>query len=268
MKTKYLIAPILMALFISLSLTASASMLIPADDKAKENAKALENSDVISDTQASNLELLPDCGKPICKKDFMQYKPSPVKPINPGKPAKTETCYKLMGVDWNILPVNYVINPINPQGLSESFVTSAISTSAETWDLATSKELFSNAYTIDYGAQYGIQNFKNAIVFGSYSNSNVIAVTSVWYTRKTKQIIEFDMLFNTKFTWGDATINPAVMDLQNIATHELGHSVGLSDLYTSACSEVTMYGYSSYGETKERTLEQPDITGLQKIYGA
>ena len=57
------------------------------------------------------------------------------------------------------------------------------------------------------------------------------------------------------------------MDLQNIATHELGHSAGLNDIYSSTCSEVTMYGYSSYGETKKRTLEQPDITGLQKIYG-
>jgi len=30
---------------------------------------------------------------------------------------------------------------------------------------------------------------------------------------------------------------------------------------------VTMYGYSNYGETSKRTLEQPDITGLQSMYG-
>ena len=56
------------------------------------------------------------------------------------------------------------------------------------------------------------------------------------------------------------------MDLQNIATHELGHAVGLDDIYTSTCSEVTMYGYSTYMETKKRTLEQPDIKGISGIY--
>ena len=75
------------------------------------------------------------------------------------------------------------------------------------------------------------------------------------------------MLFNEHYMWGDAAINPSLMDLQNIATHELGHSIGLGDIYTTTCSAVTMFGYSDNGETSKRTLEQPDITGLQKMYG-
>jgi tryptophanase len=47
-----------------------------------------------------------------------------------------------------------------------------------------------------------------------------------------------------------------------------GHGVGLDDVYDTACSEVTMYGYSTYGEIKKRDLETPDIIGLQKLYGA
>jgi len=57
------------------------------------------------------------------------------------------------------------------------------------------------------------------------------------------------------------------MDLQNIATHELGHAVGLNDIYSGSCSYVTMYGYSTEGDIGKRTLEQPDITGLQTMYG-
>ncbi len=196
--------------------------------------------------------------------DFIHYKKAAG---GFGKPARPDACYKLMGVKWSALPVAYVINPTNPSGLSEAFVISAVSTSAEVWDVATSKELFNNAYAVDYGAHYGVQNYVNAIVFGDYADNNVIAVTSVWFSRRSKQIVEFDMLFNVKYVWGDATVNSSVMDLQNIATHELGHSVGLSDLYTSSCSAVTMYGYSSNGETSKRTLEQPDVAGLQKMYG-
>jgi len=236
---------------IALSILVTGSMLIPANDNAKENAKAPENSLVIDDNWG------------LERVDFIHY----VKPENPGNSGKTSTCYKLMGVKWKSLPVNYVINPINSQGLSESFITSTISKSAETWDSSTSSELFDNDYTIDYSATYGVQDFKNSIDFADYPNDEVIAVTSVWYTRVGRQIVEFDQRYNTRFEWGDATINSSKMDLENIAVHELGHAVGLADIYSTSCSDVTMYGYSTEGETSKRTLEHPDITGLQTMYG-
>jgi hypothetical protein len=160
-----------------------------------------------------------------------------------------------------------VINPTNPQGLGSTFITSAVSTSAETWDANTSKELM-DGYTIDDTVTYGVQDYKNTISFGNYSTEGVIAVTTVWYNPATRAIVEFDIMFDTDWTWGNATVDNKTMDLQNIATHELGHAIGLADVYDSACSEVTMYGYSDYGETKKRTLEIPDITGLQTLYGA
>lgn len=242
---------LVMVLVIIFSVTVVASMVIPVNDNAKENSKGTENSPVIGENW--DLERV----------DFIHY----IKPVNPGKPGKTNTCYKLMGVEWKSLPVNYIVNPSNPHGLSESFVTSAVSTSAETWDSVTSSELFNNIYMVDYSVQYGVQDFKNSIAFGDYPNDGVIAVTSVWYTRVGKQIVEFDQLYNTRFNWGDATVNPLVMDLQNIATHELGHAVGLDDIYSTSCIAVTMYGYSTEGETSKRTLEQPDVTGLQQMYG-
>ncbi len=249
MKNKILTA--LVSFLVISAVFVSASMLIPTNDKARENAKAPENSPVIDENW--DLERI----------DFIHY----VKPENPGRPEKTEKCYKLLGVKWKSLPVNYVINPLNPDGLSEEFVVSAISTSAETWDETTISELFNDDYGIDYTEAYGIQNFVNVIDFGDYPDDRVIAVTSIWYTPRGKQIVEFDIRFNTRFSWGDATINATTMDLQNIATHELGHGAGLDDIYSSSCTEVTMYGYSTKGEVKKRTLEQPDITGIQILYG-
>jgi len=245
MKTKLI--PILLITVLILSLTATASMLIPASDKGKEK------SPVISENGAFE------------RIDFIHYA-KPDKPGKPSRPPKEANCYKLLGIKWKTLPVDYTINPIN-SGLEEGFVTSAILTAAETWDIVTSSNLF-NTFTTDYTAEYGVQNFENAIVFGDYPDSNVIGVTSIWFTRRGKQIVEFDMLFNTDFTWGDATIDPTLMDLENIATHELGHGIGLDDIYTSTCSAVTMYGYSGYGDVAKRTLEPADITGLQDMYGA
>lgn len=201
------------------------------------------------------------------KIEFIHWKKGYGKP-EWAKAPKPPSCYKFFSpkVKWTILPVNYVINPINPQNLSKNFIGDAVFNSAETWDGETGKELM-NGYTVDPAATYGDQNYINAITFGNYPTEGVIAVTTVWYNPATKAIVEFDMMFDTDWTWGDATVDSSKMDLQNIATHEFGHGVGLGDVYDSVCSEVTMYGYSNYGEIDKRTLEPPDITGIQKLYG-
>lgn len=242
----------------------SASMLLPVNEKAKENAKAAENSLVIEETNAGELELTTNGLERI---DFIHYKKGYAKPEGIG--LKQPSCYKFLSGSkprWKSFPVNYVINPSNPQSLSESFVTSAISTSAETWDASTSVELFNDVYSIDSTAVFGVQNYQNALAFGNYPSSGVIAVTSIWWNPTTKAIVEFDILFDTDFAWGNADVDSSKMDLQNIAVHEIGHGVGLGDIYDSVCGEVTMYGYSTEGETKKRSLETPDITGLQKLY--
>lgn len=245
MKTKSFTILASFLIFATLIFSAAATMMIPANDKAKENPPGLERIEFIH-----------------YKKDFARPETA--------KAPKPPSCYKFLTptkVRWKTTPVNYVINPTNPQNLNETFVTTAIFNGVETWDANTSKELMSDAYTIDYTATYGVQNYQNAISFGNYPTAGVIAVTSVWYNPAIKAIVEFDMMFDTDWIWGDAILNSSVMDLQNIATHELGHGVGLADVYDSVCSEVTMYGYSDYGEIQKRTLEQSDVKGLQTLYG-
>ncbi len=188
---------------------------------------------------------------------------------NNGK-AKTTTCYSFLSprkVKW-LSTASYAINPSNLQGLSEDFIKNAIFNSAEIWDGVTSKEIANNNILVESIAVYGKKDGKNVIVFGNnYSDPNVIAVTSVWYNTRTGAILEFDISFETDYQWGDAEVNPQLMDLQNIATHELGHAFGMGDVYKDACSPVTMYGYADYGETQKRTLEEADVKGFQLLYG-
>lgn len=262
---KILLGILITVVILGLSGIATASMLIPAANQAKEKGNA-DASPVIDKTAAGEWDLK---APGLEKIEFIHYKKDFAKPET-AKAPKSPTCYKFLTstkIRWGSLSVNYVINPTNPQVLDETFIANAILNSAEIWDAATGKELMNNYYTTDYTATYGVQNYKNAIVFGNYPTKGVIAVTSVWYNPVTKTIVEFDMMFDTDFIWGDATLDSSIMDLQNIATHEFGHGVGLADLYTSTCTEVTMYGYSNNGEIKKRTLESPDITGLQTLYG-
>jgi len=231
-------------LLIGIASFVSASMLIPANENAED--KILKEGAIEPNG--------------LIRVDFIHY-------AN-GKSAavgQASACYKLLGVKWADLPVSYTINPAN-SGLNDDEVISAISTSAETWDSATSKELFSNFVGINNPRGFG-QDYVNTIMFGNIADNRIIAQTSIWYIPRGKRLVEFDVVFNNYYEWGDASINPTLMDLQNIATHELGHGAGLDDLYNSVCSLQTMYGYSNDGETIKRDLASGDIAGIKKLYG-
>ena len=208
---------------------------------------------------------------PLEKVTFIHYKKdnSNGNAYGRAKPGGT-SCYSFLssGAKWKAIE-DYLVNPSNSDALSESFTQAAADAGVAEWE-AYAGNIFGNS-SVDYTASYNNGNLdgKNTVSFGT-EDPGVIAVTTVWGyfsgPPKFRELIEWDLLYNDEyFTFGDAIANPALMDLQNIATHELGHSAGLADLYNS-CIEETMYGFSSEGETKKRTLNSGDIAGIQKLY--
>ena len=186
----------------------------------------------------------------------------------PGGGGKPPTGYSLTGCKWKTLPLTLVMNPTG-SGLSEAQVYEAIYLGSEEWDAWTGKEIVSSYQISSTAALDGPTVDKvNEIVFGPIADTNIIAQCTYWYYRTTRELVDFEIVFNTHYTWGNAAETPGVMDVQNIATHEIGHGFGLADLYKDDFSEQTMYGYGSAGETKKRTLELGDIAGIQKLYGA
>ncbi len=269
MKTKTLIT---VSLGIFAILIMGICLLNPADSSAGEKILAQGNNDKVP----PGLKNIPPGLEKIV---FIHYKKGagkkdkPVKPDKPGKPTSEPECYGFLanGVKWKS-DINIYIDT-NIGG------TDAIEEATMEWDRWTSASLFPAVQNwiitdnLDWDGDTGDQpDGKNELLFGDYSNSNVIAITVVWGyfsgPPKFREIFEFDILFNdTDYIWGDAVGDSTVMDLQNIATHELGHGLGLGDIYVDSCSDVTMYGYSGYGEIIKRDLAGPDVTGLQELYG-
>lgn len=56
----------------------------------------------------------------------------------------------------------------------------------------------------------------------------------------------------------------AAYDLQNVATHEAGHFFGLGEELVD--EDATMFIRSGRGETKKRTLDKDDLTGIGALY--
>jgi hypothetical protein len=203
----------------------------------------------------------------------------PDKPEKPdgGKPGE----YLLTGYKWENLEEGLTLY------VGEDIDVSVITTSAEEWDYYAGEELVNTVTldtTIDIFDEFddpetpiydASPDGNNELVMAGPENfdSGVIAVCYTWYYTDTNEIFQFDIAFNTYFNWGDADSDgndvgdPNVMDLQNIATHELGHGFGLDDIYKRKLNYLTMYGYSSEGDIAKRTLAQGDIDGIQALYG-
>lgn len=248
------------------------------------NKKLLHITTIILIISILTPSIIPVIAKPSPKyekKVIIHYKKGYGKP--PGTPGKgpdkdepdEDGSYVLLakGAKWKTTE-NIILDNSFSGGLDSEFFKSVFIISAQTWQNNCSTSLYTY---IDFGECDGVLNQeapdnKNEIMFGDYPEDGVIAVTIIWGIfggpPKNREIVEFDMLFDTQFTWGDATDNPSLMDFQNIATHELGHGFGLGDLYDPSDNEETMYGYASNGETNKRDLYFGDVAGIQSLYGA
>lgn len=206
--------------------------------------------------------------RPLEKRVFIHYKNGFAKPPWAGggnKNSGGSSCY-------SVLSKGMILKGEKSLTISPDLDALAIMNGATEWDLHTSNTIFSG-YSIDPTANWddNSPDGRNEMSLGNYPQAGVIAVTVTWGyfsgPPQTREITEFDILFDTDYQWGNADLNSALMDEQNIATHEIGHGIGLDDIYDSGCGEVTMYGYSQNGETKKRTIEAQDIEGLIKLYG-
>jgi hypothetical protein len=160
---------------------------------------------------------------------------------------------------WSFLPVTYLINASG--GPSGSI--SAITAGMQEWtDVSTSQFAFLYGGTTTSTA-YGVNDGTNTVTFGPLG-SGILAQNTYWFY-SFGMIIDSDIRFNTSYSW-NTDGNPADYDVQNIGTHEHGHSLCLLDLYGGGDSSKTMYGYGYEGETKKRSLDQDDIDGITYLY--
>ena len=173
---------------------------------------------------------------------------------DPGTDCESDA-YKAAGWHWT-----------GPYSAKADAHASIFNSAANTWDAQTAFGL-NGGITSGNDGPAGTQDFKNNIQFVNLGASSTVAQTITWAYRGSGEAVESDAQYNTYYPWSTSGAAGA-MDVANVATHEIGHTFGLThptSTSTNAC--LTMYAYVNYGETHARTLGDGDILGIKAIYG-
>jgi len=190
-----------------------------------------------------------------------------------GAKVTTTTCYGFLATDakWKWLE-SWIVNPNNTRGLDPTFVFNNLTSDIGKWETAAAFNILGDGAVTNAAllADTTAPDNQNEVYFADLSNPNTIAVTIIWgiFSGPTfnRKLVEWDQIYDdATFDWSMSG-ELGKMDFENIATHELGHSVGMGDLYNSKCSQETMYGYAAFGETIKRDLNAGDIIGINKLY--
>lgn len=227
-----------------------------------------DNSPVISLGTAID----PASGNLVEGQAIIHQKNNPAKPGN--KPGGSTVCYGYLakGAKWKALEP-WIVNPANARGLDPAVVFNLLTGGIVKWEAAAGVNVLGDgSATADaLLADIVSPDNQNEVYFADITDSNAIAVTIVWGIfggpPAGRQLVEWDQVYDdVTFDWSAEPAGVAgKMDFDNIATHELGHSVGMADLYNT-CVDETMYGYSAAAETKKRDLNTGDITGVNALY--
>jgi hypothetical protein len=142
-------------------------------------------------------------------------------------------------------------------------LAAAVAAATQTWDAAGTPLQFIDEGTSGPRAVLG--DGHNDIVWSSGLPAGYSARTSTYTVGSC--IIEADTKLSTSVAWADTTADSSATDLQTIVLHELGHWLGLRDLYGQNDVGKAMYGIRGAGDTY-RSLAPADRAGKLWIYQA
>lgn len=169
----------------------------------------------------------------------------------------------------------YNLNPAGSDNLPFSQVAQAIAESFQTWeDVPTSAVAFTrgpDTTSTTTGNDNRLQLFwlENSTTTGDGLNLAGVLALSRWTIfasgPRAGEIIDASLTFNgAQFQWAvDGRASAA--DICEIATHEIGHLIGLTH---SPIGGATMFPRSGTGRLRGRTLERDDEIAVSVVYPA
>lgn len=175
---------------------------------------------------------------------------------------------------WSNSSVVFTINDGADPRIADGTDEAAVRLAFREWDDVSSSRI---AFFEDTGASRSRTDWSSDDVhlviwdmagtsgFFDSASGGLVAITPVDFVPNTGEILDADILFNGKNYTFSTDLTGGTFDIQNVATHEVGHFIGLDH---SAVVGATMNPFANTGDTRLRSLEQDDIAGASAIYPA
>jgi len=168
--------------------------------------------------------------------------------------------------------IAYRLNPAGSDDLPFTQVERALVASFQTWeDIPTSTIAFTRGPNTSSTASAGdgqLELFwvENSEMTGDGLNlTGALALTRYQFIPATGEMTDAAIVFNgSRYRWASDGRADAV-DIQDVATHEIGHLIGLSH---SPIGGMTMYPRTIAGRTHNRILGSDDIIAASVAYPA
>jgi hypothetical protein len=171
------------------------------------------------------------------------------------------SAYSPYGWKWNTLLVDYYINPANLDVTPEAAIA-GVRAGADGWGLQSLSPFAFNYVGTTTGTTV-TNNGKNEVFFRNATNGTAIATTYYWSSGS--QALDADIVFwdaTYKFFTGSSGCSGGFY-IEDVATHEFGHALGLGH---SAVSDATMVSGQQYCGTYKRSLALDDTLALEFLY--
>jgi len=168
--------------------------------------------------------------------------------------------YATVGHKWGTSQVVYYVNPQNLY-VSSSAAISAIQSAASAWK----NQSNANINLVYGGTTSGSSltlNYKNEVFF---RNDTVLGAETYWWYDATGKLVDADIVFHQgqRYFTGLTGCSGAGLYIEDIGTHEFGHTLGLAH---SSVATATMRPVTEYCSTIQVSLDSDDISGIRSLY--
>ncbi len=175
-----------------------------------------------------------------------------------------EISYNWSGQRWTAFPFTWFLNNSAAPGVTFNDTRDALVGGYNAWSCASGASMtYGGGTAVATSASDGT----NCRYWSNTGwSSGTVAVATWFYIIATNQIVEADIAFNSQHYSWTAGGTASTMSVQNVGTHEEGHTIGLLDLYGAADAAETMYGIVANNESQKNTLAGDDVLGAEFMY--